>query len=902
MNDTCDRIVIGGTGEKKAPLPARLVGGKGANLDLLLHRELPVPRWFCVTTRAFEHLVSDLRHRFAARLAALAWAADDEVIAFAGELRRAARALPLEADDERRILESFDSLFGTETWVAVRSSAVGEDGSRASYAGQMDSYLFVTRAELIARIKDCFASAFSDRALLYRRKQGAELIPYAAVIVQEIVRSEVSGVLFTANPSTGDHGEAVIAAAYGLGEGVVTDRVEADTFFIHRATRRPRDRQIRNKGTRIVFDQRAGHGTCIAEVPDARAHLPALDDVQLDTLLSMGERALDLFGCPQDVEWAIDAEGKIYVLQARPITTLKTSVKTSPPPEPAGTRRVFDNTNIVESYPGATTPLTFSFVRKGYEIVFRQTARAFGIAESTLARERATIANMVALVEGRIYYNIENWYRYYSLVPGLERNLEAWKQALGLKDATARVPRSPARLLQELRVRANAVRNFAGLRRDLASFQRRMADFQSHFRGRNVDELSADELLVLYESVLDDLIRHWEPTTVNDLFAFNFHYLLGRFIASSGFEDHPSLQNDLLCGERGMESVEPVRSVLALTQRIRESDALRRLFDTESHDGRVWQSLCEDPAHEAFRAQVERHIELYGDRTVEELKLETSPLSENPAWLIALCRGYLRAGTTYEQFQEREARIRSGAERTVAERLRRRPWTRLAFTLLLEETRRAVRNRENTRLARSRMFGMVKRIFRAMGRRFHEQGLLGDASDIFYLTVEEIEAAIRGSAVTRGLGEIVAIRRREFQAFAERDTESRIVTQGIVSAHRAAGIARTSIEAAPASLLRGQGCAPGVVRGRARIVRDPKGAVIRPDEILVAAMTDPGWVFLMVAARGLVVERGSILSHTAIIGRELGIPTIVAVEGATRRIADGAELELDGGLGTVRVL
>ncbi|WP_394831449.1 hypothetical protein LVJ94_33545 [Pendulispora rubella] len=894
MNDTCDRIVIGGVGEKKAPLPARLVGGKGANLDLL--RELPVPRWFCVTTRAFEHLVSDLRYRFAARLATLAWATDDEVIAFAGELRQAARACALEADDERRILENFDALFGPETWVAVRSSAVGEDGSQASYAGQMDSYLFVTRAELIDRIKDCFASAFSDRALLYRRKQGAEPLPHAAVIVQEIVRSEVSGVLFTANPSTGDHGEAVIAAAYGLGEGVVADRVEADTFFIHRATRQPRDRQIRNKGTQVVFDQHAGRGTCIAEVPNVRAHAPALDDVQLDTLISMGERALALFGCPQDVEWAIDAEGKIYVLQARPITTLKT------PPEPTGTRRVFDNTNIVESYPGVTTPLTFSFVRKGYEIVFRQTARAFGIAESTLVQERATIANMVGLVEGRIYYNIENWYRYYSLVPGLERNLEAWKQALGLKDATARVPRSPARLLQELRVRANAVRNFIGLRRDLASFQRRMADFQRRFRSQSVDDLSADELLLLYESLFDDLIRHWEPTTVNDLFAFNFHHVLGRFIASSGFEDHPSLQNDLLCGERGMESVEPVRSVLALTQRIRESDALRRLFDTERHDERVWRSLCEDPAHETFRAQVERHIELYGDRTVEELKLETSPLSENPASLIALCRGYLHAGTTFEQFQERETRIRSGAERTVAERLRRRPWTRLAFAFLLEETRRAVRNRENTRLARSRMFGMVKRIFRAMGRRFCEQGLLGDAADIFYLTVDEIEAAIRGSAVTRGLGEVVAMRRREFRAFAERDTESRIVTQGIVSAHRAAGPARTSPEVAPASLLRGQGCAPGVVRGRARIVRDPKGAVIQPDEILVAAMTDPGWVFLMVAARGLVVERGSILSHTAIIGRELGIPTIVAVDGATRHIADGAELEIDGGLGTVRVL
>jgi pyruvate,water dikinase len=196
---------------------------------------------------------------------------------------------------------------------------------------------------------------------------------------------------------------------------------------------------------------------------------------------------------------------------------------------------------------------------------------------------------------------------------------------------------------------------------------------------------------------------------------------------------------------------------------------------------------------------------------------------------------------------------------------------------------------------------MVKRIFRALGRRFTEAGLLDEPDDLFSLTVEEVEAQIRGTAVDRDLRAIVARRRADYERFAATEPASRVTTGRLVYTESFEGIVADSDELSPDGLLTGSGCSPGRVRGRARVIRSPGQDLTIDGEILIAPMTDPAWVFLMVAAGGLVVEKGSLLSHTAIIGRELGIPTIVGVEGAMRRIPDGAEIEIDGRAGTVRI-
>ncbi|MFC1707926.1 PEP-utilizing enzyme, partial [Planctomycetota bacterium] len=255
---------------------------------------------------------------------------------------------------------------------------------------------------------------------------------------------------------------------------------------------------------------------------------------------------------------------------------------------------------------------------------------------------------------------------------------------------------------------------------------------------------------------------------------------------------------------------------------------------------------------------------------------------------------------------EKQRDTRQAAEAQVAERLRGRFLVGRVFARVLRAVRTMVATRENLRLLRSRAFGMVRRIFRALGRALVTSGRLELMDDIFYLSVEEVTAEVRGQALTRDLRALVALRRREFDEFAARAPPARIHVYGLAYA---APFAAPVTAGAPVSELsesggdlRGIGCVRGRVRGRARIILDPAQQAVASDEILVAQMTDPGWVFLMVAARGIVVERGSLLSHTAIVARELGIPTIVGVPDATRRISNGQELEVDGGEGVVRVV
>jgi pyruvate,water dikinase len=237
----------------------------------------------------------------------------------------------------------------------------------------------------------------------------------------------------------------------------------------------------------------------------------------------------------------------------------------------------------------------------------------------------------------------------------------------------------------------------------------------------------------------------------------------------------------------------------------------------------------------------------------------------------------------------------------VRDRLKLRPVRRALFETVLALTRMAVVNRENLRLARTRTFGLAKRWYRQVGRALAQAGLLERDADVFYLSMEEMKGAVRGHLLTRDLKALVALRKREYEDYARRHPPDRITLNGVVFANEIPEEVAADATSDDGS-LRGIGCAGGRVTGRAMIVRQPRTDLDVRGEILVATMTDPGWVFLMAAAGGLVVERGSLLSHTAIIGRELGVPTVVGVTAATRRIADGELLEIDGGTGEVRRL
>lgn len=823
-----------------------LMGGKAANLVALGKVGLTVPPWFCVTTRAF---------------------GDQGLVAGA----------------ERHLLDRFDATFPPDTLVAVRSSAVSEDSSRHSFAGQFRTYLYVTRAMLVEAVVDVARSATAARVSTYRRALGADDGPVqTAVIVQRMIDSHVSGVLFTANPSTGDREEAVVCAAFGLGEGVAADGAEADTFLVELSSGAVRTREIVPKRRRIVFDRARGTGVTVEAVASIEGDAPALTDQQLATVVAIGRQLQDCFGRPQDVEWAIDGTGRIYILQSRPITRLDRE-------------QIFDNSNVVESYPGLTEALTFSFARAAYGAAFAAAMSRLGTPETRLRAAEPVLTNLLALIDGRVYYSLLNWYELFVLVPGCARMLPAWEKSLGVP------PRRVCRAVVH-RLTFGVVRRLAtelvGLDRSVRRFNTNFSAAHATFRASKLEVMTAHELLELYEALSRRLLPSFAVSVINDLFVGQFYEAMRTLIARWKLGDPDVLRNDLLCGEPGLESIEPVRSMFALVQRIRDDAPFRTLFDSDRSDADTWNAIQSEAMFAELRSALAAHLEAWGDRMPEELKLETPPTRESPSILIATLRTYLASGRDFASLERREREIRQAAEAVTAERLAGHPWRRLLFSWVVGRCRKGVKHREALRLARSRAFGMVRAIFHAIGRHFVQHGLLADAMDIYVLTVEEVSSRIRGASVTSDLHALVAQRRREYESFARGCPPPRIVTHGLV--HACASDPGPAPDAARDGELRGTACGGGRAHGVARVVLSPRDALDVHGAILVAPTTDPGWIYLMAAAAGLVVERGNILSHSAIVGRELGLPTVVGVRDATRRIRDGQTVEIDGRTGLIR--
>ena len=871
--------------ERAAELNQSLIGGKAFNLARLTQAGLPVPPWFCVTTLVFGDTFSAITEEVGSVKT------DASTIrAAARRIAEKAQTIRLSDRDRDALLGQFDAAFPGNAVVAVRSSAVGEDSAKDSFAGQLDTFLYVTRETLPERLIACFASAFSERVLMYRNLRTGNLAGIeSAVVVQMMVEARAAGVTFTANPTTADETEMVVSAAYGLGEGVVAGLVECDTYFIDSETGRIREKHVIDKHSQIAFDKDTGSGTRMIAVSSDLSGLAVLSDSQLAALHSLCGRVRDFYRSPQDVEWAIDDSGKIHLLQARPITTLTRERES-----------IFDYSNVVESYPGVSSPLTFSYARNGYAATFREGLRLLGVPNRVLDEKAVIHNNLIGLLQGRIYYNLLNWYRIFAIT-GFEWMLPAWEVALGLPRRYVRTPkRSLVEKLAGLRTKGCLAWHFLSIKREVARFVKLFREAYADFHRRDLSSLEAHDLVDLHDTVARNIRGPYGIYVINDALTQQLHSVLGKLIARFQLGDPVRLRNALLCGETGMESVEPVRSGVQLAEHIRSDAALLALFQSSAGVEEIWRSIHHDDRFIDFRRRLLKHLTLYGDRTLDELKLETPVAEDNPGFVVGILRNYLRGGQNVDSMESHEREIRSQAEETLSNGLRGHPLRRQLVHLVLRRVRAGMKTRENLRLARSRAFGMSKRVYRALGLRFVQNHLIDEMSDIFYLSEEEIASTVRGTAITQDLRQLIALRKREYEGFRKAHMGGRVVTHGIVGA---ASLGSDDIEVAAGSgdILRGQGCSPGRIAAKARVIHDPNSDLDIHDEILIAPMTDPGWVFLMVASKGLISEKGSLLSHTAIIGRELGIPTIVGVKDATRLIPNGQMIEIDGDAGTIRI-
>ena len=611
------------------------------------------------------------------------------------------------------------------------------------------------------------------------------------------------------------------------------------------------------------------------------------------------------FGRPQDIEWAMRG-GEIFLLQSRPVTSLGATA------DPDGVRNIWDNSNIVESYSGITTPLTFSFALHAYEGVYRQHCRLMGVTESKIAANDLIFRRALGLVRGRVYYNLLNWYRGIALLPGYTFNRDFMEQMMGVREtlpddisAAAAGASRAQRLLdlfQACRTLARLAAHHARLPRTIDRFHdqldRALEPLEPPLEARRLDQLVAD-----YRTLESSLLMRWDAPLVNDLLAMIFFGVLGRLAAKWCPDEHGSLQNDLVCGQGGMISAEPARRIVEMATIAARDPALTEVLCR----GSATAAAHALSGHEELAPLYDDYLSTFGDRCLDELKLESATLLDDPEPLVrSIGHAAARLGRCQTLDAARQPAVRQRAEETVRRSLKRRPARRAVFAWVLRNARRRVRDRENLRFERTRLFGRVRRIFLEIGRRLFAEGVLDDPRDIFYLELDEILTYVEGAAACDDLRGLAGVRRCAFERYAECEAPAdRFETFGApYIANSCAGSASSPdgpAEAGGEDALRGIGCFPGVVRGPARVIRDPRSAVLEQGEILVAERTDPGWIMLFPAAAGILVERGSLLSHSAIVAREMGIPAVVSVAGLTNRIESGRWIEMDGARGTINL-
>lgn len=366
--------------------PDAAYGGKAAALRRLQGEGLPVPAWFALSPAACPR-----SRRVGASLRA--------------EMEEAVRAL-----DAAR--------------VAVRSSAVDEDGAAHSFAGQLDSVLGVAPGDVPAAVERVWDSAFGERVRAYRTRHGLGEPTPPAVLVQAMVEPIASGVAFGVDPVGGRWGHAVVSAVYGLGTALVGGEADADTWTVDRAGGIV-ERRVADK--RTADRPGDGPGGVRAEpVGERQRGAPAIPDEVVRAVAELARRCGDLSGRPQDIEWAWDGR-RLWLLQSRPITTLGAVA------DPDGIRAIWDNSNIVESYPGLTLPLTFSYARAAYQLLFDQLTRELGVSTTVRSRLEPHLAHLLGLIRGRIYYNLASYYRLFAAIPGFGGFVEKWEVALGIE-------------------------------------------------------------------------------------------------------------------------------------------------------------------------------------------------------------------------------------------------------------------------------------------------------------------------------------------------------------------------------------------------------------------------------------------------------------------------------------
>ncbi|MER7826316.1 rifamycin-inactivating phosphotransferase [Streptomyces sp. NPDC096097] len=865
------------------PAQVALVGGKGAHLGGLSRIEdVHVPDGFCVTTDAFRRIMAQAPS-IDDQLDALSRVNPDDreaVRTLSARIRRTIEEVVV-PDDLAAAITGALARFGEQAAYAVRSSATAEDLPTASFAGQQDTYLnIVGPAAILRHVSRCWASLFTERAVTYRRRGGIDhRTVLMAVVVQRMVVPHASGILFTADPVTGNRKVATVDAGFGLGEALVSGLVNPDVFRVC-------DGEVVAKS--ISVKERAVHalpagGTREVTVDSRRQEQPALTDAQAVSLVQLGRRIEARFGRPQDIEWCLVDDG-FRIVQSRPITTL------FPVPEAGDEEnRVYVSVGHGQMMTDPMKPLGYSMWQLTAMVAMHEAGgRLFVDVTGRLASPASRAGLLDALGKGDplVRDALETVLERDGFVPSLPDAGPGGPPAGG---APAPIRTDPA-VVTELIERSRA--SIAALERDIrtksgpALFDFLLEAFEEHKRVLS-DPLSIQAIMAGMEATwwLNDKLQEW----------------LGEKNAA----DTLTLSApDNVTSEMGLALLDVADVIRPLPEVV----AFLREVGVEDED--FLDALAKLAGGAEARAAIEAYLDRYGMRCVGEIDITRPRWRERPTTLVPVLLDNVRnfePGAAERRFEQgrQKARLK---EQDVLARLRAQPdGDRKADEVrrMIERVRTFIGYREYPKYGIISRYFVYKQALLREAERLVEAGVLPEREDAFYLTFEELHDVVRANGVddrvenrvvNRVDDRLIQERKEAFRSYHEL-TPPRVLTsdgEALNGAYRR--------EDAPVGSLIGLPVSAGTVEGRARVVLDMAEADLEAGDILVTTFTDPSWSPLFVGIAGLVTEVGGLMTHGAVIAREYGLPAVVGVERATALIRDGQRIRVHGTDGYIEIL
>ena len=849
------------------------VGGKGAALARMAAAGLPVPEGFYLTTAAYRTFVAanHLEAMIRAALDAVDVDQPSTLDRASEQIRRDFASAEIPTEIAGAVAQAYAALEGSAPVVAVRSSATAEDLPDLSFAGQQETYLNITGIEnVLASVRLCWASLWTARAIGYRLRhaipsEGLSL----AVVVQRLVPADVAGILFTANPLNGRRDQMLVNAAWGLGEAVVGGAVTPDTYAVDRQTVAVVERRVADKATMTV---RVKSGTEDRPVPIDLRQAACLSDDQLASLVDLGEQVERLYGSPRDIEWAL-ADGRFWLVQARPITALP-EAEAAPPttwplPDPKGH---YMRTSIIDLMPDPLRPLYATLGLRSINEAMR------GLVVDVFKGPPDTLPEQTMLTINDYAYMAVNF-----------TPKQLWLMLIHMVPSFPRMLKTGVPYWQEQ------------IRPEYVEATRR-------WRDRSLEELSATDLLRGVQEMAIVAARHvgslmastMGPSAGSEgLFTAVYQRLIRR-------DDDPQAPTYLM----GFDNI-PLRAEKALydlAQWVKGDDPLTSYLDatpstqivSDLQDASTPAGLLQ-AVWDEWRQRFEAYLNAYG-YTIYSLDFTSALPMDDPAPMLETLRLFI-AGRLRGPYERQQALADRREEALAAVRGRTRGLKRWAFEKSLAWAQKLAPLREDGIAEIGLGYPVLRKLLRELGARLAAAGAIVEPEDVFWLEESELCAAVvaleKGTEMG-GLADGVAARKAFWRAAARVTPPPQLPPKGKLMGVSTDLFLAATADSQAGDAIKGVGASPGRVTARASVLHGPEDFdSMQPGDILVADITTPAWTPLFAMASGVVTNVGGPLSHGSIVAREYGIPAVLGTGVATERIHTGQIITVDGSAGLV---